>query len=209
MPTKLKTRRSNRPAGEARNKKTSSAPRGKGKKARSSAVKTKKTKSAARKRPAPGRKATRKAANTAPGTSLFRKLTRAYGSGVCLVLAERGCGKLRVKRGLLEFEAADGSAARGRKRPSELEKAGRTQLARICAGLGHAVRVQIVATLLPGPATYRELADLTESKPGPLYHHLNQLRLAGLLDSPGRDAYALTAAGRKAALTWLALSKLL
>jgi len=126
-----------------------------------------------------------------------------------VVLAERSRGKLRTKRGLLEVAPVGSSAGRSRKRPADRELAGWTQIARISAALGHAVRMQIVATLLHGPATYRELADLTESKPGPLYHHLNQLRLAGLLDSPARDTYTLTEAGRKAALVCMALAKVL
>ena len=70
---------------------------------------------------------------------------------------------------------------------------------RTCQALGafgHAGRVGLLAKLLEGPATYRSLQRVTRLKPGPLYHHINQLRLAGLILPKQRDLYELTRGGR-------------
>ncbi len=79
---------------------------------------------------------------------------------------------------------------------------------RALAALGHAQRLRIVAKLLEGPGTYRTLQKATKLKPGPLYHHVNQLRLAGLLLPRERDLYELTRGGRNLILTVLALNPL-
>lgn len=61
---------------------------------------------------------------------------------------------------------------------------------------GHVQRARIMAKLLEGPATYRALQRVTKLKSGPLYHHVNQLRLAGLILPKQRDLYELTRGGR-------------
>lgn len=89
--------------------------------------------------------------------------------------------------------------------------AGRTgpALAVILAALGHPHRITILSTLLEGPATYRLLQRRTRLKAGPLYHHVNQLRLAGLLAPKTRDLYDLTRSGRNVLLAALAMQGLL
>lgn len=67
---------------------------------------------------------------------------------------------------------------------------------RAMAAVGHAVRLKILGRLLDGPATYQSLKHTTKLKPGPLYHHINQLRLAGLILPKQRDLYELTRGGR-------------
>ena len=64
------------------------------------------------------------------------------------------------------------------------------------AAVGHSVRLMILGRLLEGPATYQSLKHTTKLKPGPLYHHINQLRLAGLILPKQRDLYELTRGGR-------------
>ena len=151
----------------------------------------------------------RAARKPGPEVALFRKLKSADGQAVVLILGERRQGKLRTRRQLLELAPSSGPAARRRKPPPAREAVRRARLASICAGLGHRARLEIVAALLHGAATYRELVELTGAKPGPLYHHLSQLRLAGLLQASARDRYVLTETGKKAGLTCLALGKLI
>ncbi len=66
--------------------------------------------------------------------------------------------------------------------------------------LGHLQRVRMLSKLLDGPCTYAALAKTTKLKAGPLYHHINQLRLSGLVLPKQRDLYELTRGGRNLAL---------
>jgi DNA-binding HxlR family transcriptional regulator len=74
--------------------------------------------------------------------------------------------------------------------------------------LGHVLRAKIVRKLLEGPATYQALKRLTKLKVGPLYHHVNQLRLAGIILPKQRDLYELTRGGRNLILAAMALAPL-
>lgn len=74
--------------------------------------------------------------------------------------------------------------------------------------LGHVQRMRIIRKLLDGPAIYQALKHLTKLKPGPLYHHINQLRLAGLILPKQRDLYELTRAGRNMAMGIMVLAPL-
>jgi len=76
------------------------------------------------------------------------------------------------------------------------------------AAVGHPKRLAILALLLEGPAVYRAVQKKTSLRPGPLYHHVNQLRLAGLIRPKERDLYELTRGGRNVVLIATALSKL-
>jgi len=73
------------------------------------------------------------------------------------------------------------------------------------AALGHAVRARLLVTLLEGPATYQTLRRAAKAEAGPLYHHIAQLRLAGLILPKQRDLYELTRAGRNLVLVAAAL----
>jgi len=55
---------------------------------------------------------------------------------------------------------------------------------------------------------YRSLQQLTKLKAGPLYHHINQLRLAGLILPKQRDLYELSRSGRNLIMTVMALGSL-
>lgn len=83
------------------------------------------------------------------------------------------------------------------------------QAVRAFAAAGHPVRGKVLHLLLAGPATYRKLQKATHLHAGPLYHHVNQLRLAGLLLPKERDLYELTRGGRNLILTMLAVGPLL
>ena len=75
----------------------------------------------------------------------------------------------------------------------------------ILAALAHSVRIAILVKLLDGPASYRELQVHTGVKAGPLYHHVNQLRLAKLVLPKRRGLYAMSRGGRNALLLGLVL----
>jgi predicted transcriptional regulator len=66
----------------------------------------------------------------------------------------------------------------------------------------------ILQLLLDGPATYRALQKATGLAAGPLYHHVNQLRLAGLILPKQRDLYELTRGGRNLYMIALTLAPL-
>jgi DNA-binding HxlR family transcriptional regulator len=82
-------------------------------------------------------------------------------------------------------------------------------LARVLAAVGSVHRLRIVSGLLEGPATYRWLRKRTRLDAGPLYHHINQLRLAGLIGPKERDLYELTRGGRNLLLALLAARRLI
>jgi DNA-binding transcriptional ArsR family regulator len=70
-------------------------------------------------------------------------------------------------------------------------------------------RLAVLAKLLEGPATYQALQKATGLKVGPLYHHINRLRLARLVAPKERDLYRLTRAGRNLLCVLLASLPLL
>lgn len=80
---------------------------------------------------------------------------------------------------------------------------------RALAALGHVQRSKIMGKLLDGPATYGTLQKITKLKAGPLYHHINQLRLAGLMLPKQRDLYELTRGGRNLILITMTMGGLI
>jgi len=82
------------------------------------------------------------------------------------------------------------------------------ELHRTTGALAHAARVTIMLKLLEGPATYRSLQKTTSLKAGPLYHHINQLRLCGLILPKQRDLYELTRGGQGLILAGMAVAGL-
>jgi len=80
---------------------------------------------------------------------------------------------------------------------------------RAFAAAGHPTRARLLARLLEGPATYRALQKATKLAAGPLYHHINQLRLAGLILPKQRDLYELTRGGRNLLVVMAAVEPLL
>ncbi len=114
-------------------------------------------------------------------------------------VAARGAGRQGRAVGWVETaRAAKGMATRARLK----------SLSRTLAALAHASRAAIVVKLLEGPANYRALQKVTGMKAGPLYHHVNQLRIAGLILPKERDVYGLTRGGRNVILGALALTRL-
>ena len=130
-----------------------------------------------------------------------------YGLGTFVAVAEAfgETSEMQVAR-VEAFGASPGPGAAARKFAS---RARLEELARVLSAFGSAHRLQILTSLLYGPATYRTLQRASDLKAGPFYHHINQLRLAGFLGPKTRDLYVLTRAGRNALLVALSLSSLI
>ena len=82
-----------------------------------------------------------------------------------------------------------------------LEALDQTAMARLFGALGSPRRLGILGALFSGARSYAELVGRLNMKAGPLYHHVRELRLAGLLEPEGRDCYRLSKRGMYA---WLA-----
>ena len=130
--------------------------------------------------------------------------TAAEGWAIAVAIVERGGDQ--VDR--VEARATGGITKRESRRKAQSHKGRLQSVAQILAAVGHPQRVSILMLLLEGPAVYRALLDLTGLKAGPLYHHINQLRLAGLILPKQRDLYELTRAGRNIVLCAMVLPKL-
>jgi hypothetical protein len=83
------------------------------------------------------------------------------------------------------------------------------RLAELAAGFAHPQRVVLVRALMEGATSYRQIRLALRAKAGPLYHHVKQLRLCGLLQVGPRDVYRLTEAGQLAAGVLCAMERLL
>lgn len=80
--------------------------------------------------------------------------------------------------------------------------------ARWLAAVGHPVRLKLLIHLLGGPAVYRDLCRVSGTASGPLYFHLNRLRLLDLVRAVERDLYELTVPGRNLIAAVLAATRL-
>jgi len=145
----------------------------------------------------------------------FQMLGHKEGCSAALVVVERAGRRLDQVTSSLELSAVGTGGAvkfpRGRKGGRRASKHGVEVPARVCQAmfaLGHVQRMKIVRKLLDGPTTYQALKRLTKLKPGPLYHHVNQLRLPGLILPRQRDLYELTRAGRNMVLGMMVLAPL-
>jgi DNA-binding transcriptional ArsR family regulator len=81
-------------------------------------------------------------------------------------------------------------------------------LAAVLAACGHPARLAILKGLLGDTGSHARFQKLTGLKAGPLYHHLNQLRLAGLLHCDRRDVYQLSRLGHDLAVVAKLLMRL-
>lgn len=83
------------------------------------------------------------------------------------------------------------------------------RLGQVLAALGNPHRLKLALKVLEGPATYQALRKASRLQAGPLYHHITQLRLAGVLAPKERDLYRLTRGGRNVLLAVITLPGLL
>jgi len=74
------------------------------------------------------------------------------------------------------------------------------RLARLFNALANPHRIAILGAMLAGAGTYAALTEQLGLKAGPLYHHVRELRLAGLIAVGQRDAYRLTDRGKNAVM---------
>lgn len=153
---------------------------------------------------------------------LFPQLKKKDGCGAMLVVAERAGAESDVASRVFEIglsvkETGRGVeakvAGRGAKGSKKVSARGALRVfprtCRVLAAVGHEQRVRLLAKLLEGPATYRALQRVTRLKAGPLYHHINQLRLAGLILPKQRDLYELTRGGRNLILATIVIGPLI
>lgn len=169
-----------------------------------------------RRKPGPVVRAkTRRMERKAAEVRSLPRFGRKQGCSVALVVVERAGRRLDRVTCSLELPAVRGGGGakfpRGRKGGGRTSKSGVEFPARACQAmfaLGHSQRMKIARKLLDGPATYQALKRLTKLKPGPLYHHVNQLRLSGLILPKQRDLYELTRAGRNLVLGMMVLAPL-
>lgn len=84
----------------------------------------------------------------------------------------------------------------GRHVSEMLERTSPHDVARLISGLAHADRVRILAAVISGADTHKELCQRVGLKTGPLYHHLRVLERGGLIVMHGRNSYRLTEPGR-------------
>lgn len=130
----------------------------------------------------------------------FSALGQENGIGVYLLVAEKMDGRWDTADSSHILANSLGAGARRGRLSSTL--------CRAMAAVGHPQRGRILCKLLEGPATYQALQHLTKLKAGPLYHHVGELRMAGLMLPRQRDLYELTRAGRNVILATLALGSL-
>lgn len=130
------------------------------------------------------------------------------GCGAILTVGERVGGQWHKDTNLCEVVAA---AEKGAKRGGAVGAMGRfaARTAQAFSAVGHPMRLKILLKLLEGPATYRSVQKTTKLKAGPLYHHINQLRLSGLILPKQRDLYELTRGGRNLMLIAMAAGPLI
>ena len=168
-----------------------------------------KTVATGRSRPARGRSGTRNADET------VRKMLAAKpDSCACvLVVGERaGREQERVGQSATFAVRSGGTAGGGGGGPANapaIRPGSRSEPAAHWRRGGSMVRARLLAKMLEGPCTYRSLASTTKLGAGPLYHHIQQLRLAGLILPKQRDLYELTRAGRNLILTMSLLGPML
>ena len=102
--------------------------------------------------------------------------------------------------------SVDDTAAQAARRM--VRRADRAEIATLMTGLANPHRLAILHSLLEGPANYRRLLSTTQLKAGPLYHHISELRLAGLIGPKARDTYELTELGNRLTVLSVLLPKL-
>lgn len=81
-------------------------------------------------------------------------------------------------------------------------------LAKLLSGFAHPQRVAIVKAIFTGAGTYADLRERVGLKAGPMYHHLRELRLAGVLADGPRDVYRLTQQGTDALMMACSLASI-
>jgi DNA-binding transcriptional ArsR family regulator len=82
-------------------------------------------------------------------------------------------------------------------------------IARLFTAFAHPQRVSIMKAIYTGAASYADLREKVGLKAGPMYHHIKELRLAGVVSDGPRDLYRLTPRGEKALIVVCSMSSIL
>ena len=125
-----------------------------------------------------------------------------FGVASLCAIVEAGQGQSRVHVG--RVDALD-PRPDGSRRQKLLRGLDQPRMARVFAALGSPRRLAMLGAIFDGAGSYAELVRRLNMKAGPLYHHVRELRLAGLLESDARDSYRLSKRGMYA---WLAACSL-
>ena len=138
----------------------------------------------------------------------FATLRKTSGLGAAISIVENADGSLDVVEASGEWPSHTDAkiASPGKKSTSRRPRVNK-QVCVAMAAAGHEVRAKLMLKLLDGPAIYRALKRVTKLEAGPLYHHINQLRLAGLILPKQRDLYELTRGGRNLILAMMVLDR--
>ncbi|UCF32370.1 MAG: winged helix-turn-helix transcriptional regulator [Phycisphaerales bacterium] len=144
------------------------------------------------------------AARHAAGAGTFSKLAKRDGCGAMLVAGEHVDGVWDQAHQKIEIGGGVRKSRKGGASTKTLEG-----VCHAMGALGHPSRIRMMVKMLEGPATYRALQKVTKHRAGPLYHHVNQLRLAGLILPKQRDLYELTRGGRNLMLVAMAAGPLI
>lgn len=132
--------------------------------------------------------------------ALFPKVARnrrLFGlAGVCGVVE---CDGIKP---IITVERLEELFTKPAKRPRErfLSAASNEGIAKLCNAMANPRRVAMLKAIFTGAGSYAQLSETLGLKAGPLYHHVRELRLAGLLKLAQRDTYRLTEYGKYALL---------
>lgn len=140
-------------------------------------------------------------ASTRKMRTMFPQLKEADGCAALLEIAERTGGKWEHRSCNASVKSSMASTSKNRRTRIRMSPSLIDRL----AAVGHVSRFKIMALLLDGPGTYKALQKETKLKAGPLYHHINQLRLTKLILPKQRDIYELTRGGRNLLLSIMAV----
>jgi hypothetical protein len=141
-----------------------------------------------------GRKGGRGLATLFPKVAKNRRL---FGlAGVCGVVE---CDGTRPAMQVGRLEELFAKPAR-RPRERFLAAASDESIAMLCSAMANPRRVAMLKAIFTGAGSYAALSETLGLKAGPLYHHVRELRLAGLLELAERDTYRLTEYGKYALL---------
>ncbi|HUN82696.1 MAG TPA: hypothetical protein VMV81_14420 [Phycisphaerae bacterium] len=136
-----------------------------------------------------------------PGGGLeafFPKLAgtkKRFGVGVLLALAQRQGDEAAVRYAAIE-EAFERPGLRPK--AALLARADARKISELLTGLAHPDRIRVATAIMTGANTHRLLKESLQLKTGPLYHHLRELQMAGLVGMASRNFYVLTEPGELA-----------
>ncbi len=130
----------------------------------------------------------------------FPNVARAQGLGARIIVVMRTGRGWDVTDHV--WERIGGAKTQSRKAPSRRTRSKsseklRAETIQALGAAAHRQRVRILCRLLDGSASYADLEQVTGAHAGPLYHHINQLRMSGLLLPKERNVYDLTVTGQR------------